>query len=210
MEIYGANDTSLAGSIVGTLTTPLGTFPFSRFDSIASSITGFGDLIPQFALRWNAGVYNYLAYVTGDIPVGAYDLTRLANIGIGRGAIDAGGGYTYFDQQTGREFSGVLGLTYNLKNTATQYQSGVDMHFDWGASQFVSKQVQVGLVGYVYKQIGCDSGSGDRIGCLRSQVAGIGPQLGFIVPVGNMQGYLNSKVIRSLQPTTGPMAGMHG
>lgn len=96
MEIYGANDTSLAGSIVGTLTTPLGTFPFSRFDSIASSITGFGDLIPQFALRWNAGVYNYLAYVTGDIPVGAYDLTRLANIGIGRGAIDAGGGLHLF------------------------------------------------------------------------------------------------------------------
>jgi len=71
-----------------------------------------------------------MTYVTGDIPVGAYQSTRLSNIGIGHGAIDAGGGYTYFNPQTGHEFSGVLGVTYNFKNTATQYQSGVDLHFD--------------------------------------------------------------------------------
>jgi hypothetical protein len=27
---------------------------------------------------------------------------------------------------------------------ATQYQNGVDMHFDWGASQFLTEQVQGG------------------------------------------------------------------
>jgi hypothetical protein len=48
-------------------------------------------------------------------------------------------------------------------------------------------------VGYVYKEIGCDSGSGDRVGCFQSQVVGIGPQLTFLFPVGNMQGYLNLK-----------------
>jgi hypothetical protein len=144
-------------------------------------------------VRWNAGVHNYMAYVTGDIPVGLYNSTNLANIGIGHGAIDSGGGYTYFNPQTGHEFSGVLGFTYNFKNTATQYQNGVDMHFDWGASQFISKQTLIGLVGYVYEQLGCDSGSGDRVGCFRSQVASIGPQVGFLFPVGNMQGYLNLK-----------------
>jgi hypothetical protein len=192
---FGANTTSLAGSLTGTLTIPgIGTFPVSRSDSISSSIVGFGDVIPQFALRWNAGVNNYMTYVTGDIPVGAYQSTRLANLGIGHGAIDAGGGYTYFNPQTGHEFSGVLGFTYNFINPSTQYQNGVDMHFDWGASQFLTKQVQVGLVGYVYKEIGCDSGSGDRVGCFQSQVAGIGPQVGFIIPLGNnLQGYINLK-----------------
>jgi hypothetical protein len=58
-----------------------------------------------------------------------------------------------------------------------------DLHFDWGASQFVSKEVQVGVVGYAYKDIGCDSRSGDRVGCFRSQVLVIGPQLGFVIPV---------------------------
>ena len=107
--------------------------------------------------------------------------------------IDAGGGYTYFNPQTGQEFSGVLGFTYNLINPSTQYQSGVDMHLDLGVSQFLTKQLQVGLVGYAYKDIGCDSGSGDRIGCFQSQVLGAGPQIGIIFPVGGMQGYLNLK-----------------
>ena len=67
------------------------------------------------------------------------------------------------------------------------------MHFDWGASQFLTKQLQVGLVGYAYKDIGCDSGSGDRVGCFQSQVVGVGPQIGYIFPIGGMQGYLNLK-----------------
>jgi hypothetical protein len=195
LGVYGSNSTNLVGSTFGTLTGPGGgTFPFSRFDDITSSIVGFGDLYPQFTLKWNAGVNNYMTYITGDIPVGMYQSTRLANLGIGHGAIDAGGGYTYFNPQTGHEFSGVLGFTYNFINTATQYQNGVDMHFDWGASQFLTKQWQVGLVGYVYQEIGCDSGSGDRVGCFRSRVLGVGPQVGYIFPLGDkLQGYLNFK-----------------
>jgi hypothetical protein len=194
LAAYGSNSTSLAGSITGTVTLPGGTFPFSRFDSINSSITGFGDLYPQFAIRWNAGVNNFMTYITGDMPVGAYDSTRLANIGIGHWVIDAGGGYTYFDQKTGHEFSAVLGFTYNFINPATQYQNGVDMHLDWGASQFLTKQWQVGLVGYLYQEIGCDSGSGDRVGCFQSRVIGVGPQVGYIFPISDKwQGYLNLK-----------------
>jgi hypothetical protein len=113
--IYGANSTSLAGSLNGTIALPGGAIPFARTDNIFSSVEGFGDLHPQFALRWNASVHNYMAYITGDIPVGTYSSTRLANIGIGHGAIDGGGGYTYFNPQTGHEFSAVLGMTYNSR-----------------------------------------------------------------------------------------------
>jgi len=136
--LYGRADTSLAGSVTGTLTAPLGTLPFSRFDSISDSVTGFGDVLPIATMRWNNGVHNYMTYITGDIPVGAYESARLSNIGIGHGAIDAGGGYTYLNPQTGHEFSGVLGFTYNFANQSSQYQNGVDMHFDWGASQFLT------------------------------------------------------------------------
>jgi hypothetical protein len=192
---YGGSNASLNGSVSGTVTGPLGNMvPFGpRFDSINSSVTGFTDLIPQAALRWNAGVNNYMVYATGDVPVGAYNSSRLANLGIGHGAFDAGAGYTYFNPQTGHEFSGVLGFTANMINPSTQYQNGVDMHFDWGASQFLTKQWQVGLVGYAYKDIGCDSGAGDFVGCFQSQVVGVGPQIGYIFPIGGMQGYLNLK-----------------
>ena len=195
VEAYGVSSASLNGTVSGTVTGPLGTMiPFGpRFDSISDTTWGFSDLIPQFALRWNSGVNNYMTYVTGDIPIGAYNSSRLANVGIGHGAIDAGAGYTYFNPQTGHELTGVLGFTANLINPSTQYLNGVDLHFDWGASQFLSKQLMVGLVGYAYKDIGCDSGSGDHVGCFQSQVLGVGPQVGYIFPVGGMQGYVNLK-----------------
>jgi hypothetical protein len=136
MGVYGRTSTSLAGTLSGTITLPppIGSIPFLRSDSIGDSVTGFGDLYPNFSLRWNAGVNNFMVYTTGDIPVGAYDSTRLSNIGLGHGAIDAGGGYTYFNPQAGHEFSAVTGFTYNFNNPTTNYQSGVDWHLDWGAS----------------------------------------------------------------------------
>ncbi len=205
LAAYGVVGTSLAGTLSGVLTGPFGgTVPFARSDTISDTTWGFGDLAPMFQLKWNSGVNNYMTYLTGDIPVGAYQSTRLSNIGIGHGAIDAGGGYTYFNPETGHELSGVLGFTYNFINNSTQYQSGVDLHFDWGASQFLTKQVQVGLVGYVYKELGCDSGSGDRVGCFQSQVVGVGPQIGYLFPVGDMQGYLNFKAYGEFDAASRP------
>ncbi|MGA9084794.1 MAG: transporter [Pseudolabrys sp.] len=181
-------------SVDATLTGSLGPFGFSRSGGLDQSVTGFGDLVPQFNVRWNAGVHNFMTYITGNLTVGAYDSARIANLGIGHNAIDGGGGYTYFNPQTGHEFSATLGFTYNFENTHTQYQNGIDVHLDWGASQFLSKQLQVGVVGYLYNQLSCDSGTGDRVGCFESRVAGIGPQIGFIIPISKeYQGYLNLK-----------------
>jgi hypothetical protein len=130
---------------------------------------------------------------SGYIPVGLYNSQQLANLGIGHGAVDAGGGYTYFNPQTGHEFSAVIGATYNLINPATQYKSGIDGHLDWGASQFLSASLQVGVVGYVYDQLTRDSGSGAKLGPFESRVIGIGPQIGYLFPVAGMQGYVNLK-----------------
>ena len=118
----------------------------------------------------------------------------MANVGIGHAALDSGGGYTYFNPETGHEFSAVGGFTYNWTNTSTDYKNGIDFHLDWGASQFLSKQVLVGVVGYLYQQVTGDSGSGDRVGSFELRVVGIGPQIGFIFPAGDgLQGYLNLK-----------------
>lgn len=187
--LFGRSSADLGG----TLTASLGPLVTTRTGSIGDSITSVGDLYPQATLKWNAGVHNFMTYVTGDIPVGAYSATRLANLGIGHAAIDGGGGYTYFNPQTGHEFSAVAGLTYNFKNQDTQYQNGIDFHLDWGASQFLSKQVFVGLVGYAYQQITDDFGQHPSLGGFRSRVLGLGPQAGYLFPVGGMQGYLNLK-----------------
>src|SRR5262249_27584370 len=187
--LFGRN----AANLNGTLTTAVGPLGVPRPASIGDSITSVGDLYPQATLKWNAGVHNFMTYVTGDIPVGAYNPTSLANLGIGHAAVDAGGGYTYFNPQTGHEFSAVAGFTYNFKDQDTQYQNGIDFHVDWGASQFLSKQLFVGLVGYGYQQVADDSGAAPILGGFRSRVFGVGPQIGFLFPVGDMQGYLNLK-----------------
>ena len=70
-------------------------------------------------------------------------LQNLANIGIGHGVIDGGGGYTYFNPQTGHELSAVIGVTYNFMNPSTNYQNGIDGHLDWAASQFLSPNFQL-------------------------------------------------------------------
>ena len=112
-------------SIAGTLTAIAGPVVVTRSGVLEGSLVSYGDLAPFAQLLWNHGVNNYMAYVTGNIPAGDYDPLRIPNIGLGHGAIDAGGAYTYFDQTTGNEFSGVAGFTYNFVNPDTQYRSGI-------------------------------------------------------------------------------------
>lgn len=157
------------------------------------TLVGFGDLYPMATLKWNSGVNNFMLYATGDIPVGDYDPDDLANLGIGHGAIDGGAGYTYFDPHAGHEFSIAGGLTYNFENEDTNYQNGIDSHIDLAASQFLSEQVHVGVAGYYYQQLTGDDGEGATLGDFKSRVFGVGPQVGYFVPAGEMQAYVNLK-----------------
>ena len=189
LAIYGRQQANIDATVTGNL----GPIGFATSRSISQSLSAFGDVFVQPTLRWNQGVHNYMIYGMANLPVGAYDATRLVNLGLGHWSVDAGGGYTYFNPHTGNEFSVVSGLTYNFKNPSLDYQNGIDWHLDWGASHFVSKQVHVGLVGYAYQQITGDSGPGATLGDFKSRVFGVGPQAGFLFPVGDKQGYLNLK-----------------
>ena len=189
---YGRIESSVDATIMGNL--GLGGPGFTVGRSLTETANGFGDILPLASLRWNFGVHNFMTYLTGNLTTGVYHSQSIANLGIGHNAIDGGGSYTYFDQKTGREFSATLGFTYNFENEHTNYQNGIDMHLDWGASQFLTKQWQVGIVGYWYDQLSCDSGSGDRVGCFESRVVGIGPQIGYVIPLSKeWQGYINLK-----------------
>ncbi len=170
------------------ITGPQGnTINLSRTDTVE----GGADLYPMATLKWNRGNDNWMAYAVGGVPVGAYELGRLANIGLNHWSIDAGAGYTYLDPKAGHELSIVGGVTYNFENEDTNYQNGVDGHIDWAASQFLNEQLHVGLVGYIYYQLSGDSGSGAKLGDFESRVYAIGPQAGYFFPVGNAQGYVN-------------------
>ena len=189
ISVVGPVSTALNGS----LTLAAGPASITREGSLSQTTTGFGDLYPQAIIRWNSGVWNWMIYGMGDIPVGDYSSSNLANIGIGHGAADGGGGFTYLDPKLGHEFSAVTGFTYNLTNPSTNYQNGIDWHLDWGASQFITKEIFVGAVGYFYEQISPDRGCAPQLCPFESGVIGVGPQVGFIFPVGEVQAYVGLK-----------------
>jgi hypothetical protein len=111
--------------------------------------------------------------------------------------MDGGVGYTYFDPKIGNEFSAVAGFTYNFENTALHYQNGIDFHVDWGASHFLTKQFMIGVAGYYLKQITGDTGPGATLGGFETRIAGIGPQIGYLFPIGDqVQGYINVKAYK--------------
>ena len=68
----------------------------------------------------------------------------------------------------------------------------------------MTKQLQIGLVGYLYQEVGCDNGSGDRVGCFQSRVASVGAQLGYIIPMGDLQGYINIKGYKEFDAANRP------
>jgi hypothetical protein len=179
------------GLVDATLTGPRGN---AISGERTQSLTSIGDLFPQATLKWNQGVNNYMVYGTGDIPVGDYDKTRLANLGLGHGAIDGGVGYTYLNPANKLEFSAVVGMTYNFENPRTQYQNGLDFHLDTGASYFLTQQLNVGAVGYFFQQVTGDRGLGATLGPFQSRIAGVGPQASYFFPVTDkIQGVVNVK-----------------
>ena len=91
--LYGRNTTSVSA----TLTGPGGA---SLSGSRSDYVIGFGDLYPAATLKWNQDVHNFMVYATAAVPVGVYDPTRLATMGLGHWATDAGAGYTYLKSKS--------------------------------------------------------------------------------------------------------------
>ena len=153
----------------------------------SQGLWGYSDLQPLITLTWTKGNHYFMTYLTGNIPVGTFDSSDLAAIGIGHGAIDAGGGYTYLNSNSGWEFSMVGGFTANFENQSTHYKNGIDSHLDYAASYSITPNVQIGVAGYLYYQLTGDSGSGARLGPFLSKVSGVGPEFGWNFNVGRQQ-----------------------
>lgn len=159
--------------------------------SRSDSLFGGTDLYPTAQLYWDFGNHNVMVYAAGDIPVGSYDPDRLSNIGIGHGAIDGGGAYTYLNTKTGTELSATLGFAKNFENPSTNYTNGIDAHLDLGAAQFLTEHFFVGAVGYYYQQLTADSGQLPILGPNESRTRGVGLQTGYNFSVDGVSIYTN-------------------
>jgi hypothetical protein len=53
---FGRTTATLNANVAGSL----GPFSFARSGTLTDSVEGYGDLAPQFALRWSSGVNNWM------------------------------------------------------------------------------------------------------------------------------------------------------
>jgi hypothetical protein len=93
--------------------------------------------------------------------------------------------------QTGIEASAALGVTVNMINTATNYQSGAELHFEGALNEHLPFGLAAGVGGY--KQLTPDGGSGDMVGAFRGRVAAIGPLLSYTFKEGTQEVTLSGR-----------------
>ena len=157
--------------------------PAQRF-SRAGDIFGIADTEYSAILGWHAGEQHWNVILTGFAPTGNFVPNRLVQTSLNRPALDLRGAYTYLGLQTGLEVTGALGLTLNAPNTATNYQSGAELHFEWAVNQHFPLGLATGVGGYFEQQVTNDHGSGDQLGAFRGRVAAVGPLLSYALKAG--------------------------
>ena len=151
--------------------------------SRTDDVTDFGDPVLGASLGWknrDGDLFRAWSFYSSlFIPVGSYEVGRLANTGSNRWGLDVGTSFSMANFKRGREFSGVLGITFNDKNDDTNYDSGTESHLELSYKQHLKKGLSFGLVGYYYQQLTADSDGPSILGDFKGRVAALGPELAY-------------------------------
>jgi len=167
----------------GTVQLPSGFAPTVK---LSDSDSGFGDPVVGSSIGWKKRDGDkfraWSVYSALYIPIGSYQVGRIANLSGNRWGLDVGGAYTMANFKGGREFSSVLGFTFNGDNQDTDYSSGTDMHLEISGRQHLPNNWAFGLVGYWFQQLTADSNGPAVLGDYKGRVFGIGPELSYQFP----------------------------
>ena len=156
--LYVFNRQVLGGNLGVSVTVPVGFIDLdARITAGPISVQrstdggGFGDVVSKLQLGWQRG-FSHTAYVQAVAPTGRYETGFNPIIGLHRPGIDAGWAFTWADKPSKFQVNGSLGTTFNFENTATDYKTGNEFHFEWAIGREVVSGLVFGLVGYDYRQ----------------------------------------------------------
>lgn len=190
---YVDTDLDVSGSGVLTLTGPGGaSYSTPVGGSLSSSKGGLGDMIMTGMLGWHNGMIHSMGIFNVYAPTGDYDAARAVNTGRNHWAYEPMVGVTYLNPNTGLELSGAGGITFNQKNSDTDYKSGNEFHLDLSGIQHFSDRFHAGLTGYLYHQLTGDSGSG-ATSDFKGRVYALGPLVGGTIPIGKQNLYVKAR-----------------
>jgi hypothetical protein len=180
--LYVPNQKLFGANVGVSVTVPVGhidlkagvTGPLGNTIEERTSGGGLGDVSARVQLGWQEGDFAQTAYIAVVTPTGRYETGFNPNIGLNRPGIDIGWAFTWTEKTTKLQFNSAFGITYNFENQDTDYESGTDFHYEWAIGREVATGLVIGVVGYDYRQLTGDSGSGARLGSLEGSVDAIG------------------------------------
>ncbi|MGE0698648.1 MAG: transporter [Hyphomicrobiaceae bacterium] len=168
-----------------TLPSPINrTIQAGRQFSESDDRTAFGDPVASAFIGWHQGPWHWNVGTMVNVPLGAWDAGRLANIGFNHWAVDTTGSLTWLDPKVGIEVSLASGFTFNFENPDSNYKSGTDFHAELAVMRHFSPQLAIGVVGYHYQQVTGDSGAGAILGDFKGRVTALGPSLNYTFQLG--------------------------
>jgi hypothetical protein len=177
----------------GVITGPLGRqLDVRREDSTLA----VGDPLAMAELGWKSGNYHFTLSGLANIPVGHYREGELANIAFHRWAYDISAASSLHDTESGWDLSAKVGLTFNGRNKATDYDSGNDFHAEAAIEKTVSPVFSIGAQGYYLQQVTGDSGSGARLGAYKGRVFGLGGTMAFNTMMGRSPANFRIRVLQ--------------
>ena len=141
--------------------------------------TGVGDITTGFSLGYHhSPQLHTLIGLDFFVPVGDYNKQDLTNIGRNYWATEPVYIVSYIDP-AGFNGDVKMGYTINQKNTATNYKSGQEFHFDYAAGWGLGNGWTVGAGGYYYQQTTIDQQNGANVPNSKGRTFSIGPSVKF-------------------------------
>lgn len=139
--------------------------------------TGMGDIIFGPALGYHYSDKLHAIYAL-DIfaPTGRYDRGDLANIGRNYWAFEPVAAFSYVDP-AGMNADIKIMYDFNLRNSATDYRSGQELHADYSLGWGLGNGWVIGVGGYIYRQTTDDRQDGDRVADNKGRAVAIGPSV---------------------------------
>jgi hypothetical protein len=183
------------------------TAPFGAIDVLGrigplrlkDAVTTFADPSLGGFIGWSAGSWHWQLGATGFLPIGDYTKGALANVAKHRAAIDLYAALTWTEPSWGFDVSNTVGVTFNRANEATSYRTGTELHWEWAITKKFENGLSFGPAGYVYQQLGGDSGPGARLGPFKGRVWALGAGVGYEFKAGPVPVTVRLRYFREME-----------
>ncbi|WP_130931823.1 transporter [Pseudomonas sp. Sample_24] len=143
----------------------------------SQSKQGLGDIIfgPALGFHHSEKLHSIVA-LDFIAPSGDYDRGDLANIGRNYWVVEPVVAVSYIDPN-GLNVDVKTMYDFNLRNKATDYRSGQELHADYAVGWGLGNGWVVGVGGYILQQTTDDRQDGDRVEDNKGRTIAIGPSV---------------------------------